>query len=184
MCGLVEQGGGVAPSNSGWRHDSVRGKIKAGLAAREAYFPSGCVSDAPPNGEKERIRPEPAEFTWEQGSILRSGKRMAQTGGRLFGVVREAAMFFQNVTRGVPGNTLDSIRKLYDKGRLSYTVMNDQNVFTVDTHRFPFLMAAQLPGILRPMRCIDVCGIFARFEFLYARPNCWLLLSTETPSGI
>ena len=109
------------------------------------------------------------------GSLLASDKRTTQTGGRLLGVVREAEMFFQNVARDAQGNTLASLRKLYDKGRLSNVVMNDQIVFAVASPRFPFLMAAHLPEILRYLRDIDVSDIFARFEFLYVRPNYqWL----------
>ena len=80
-------------------------------------------------------------------------------------------MFFQNVTRDTPGNTLAVLHKLYDKGRLSNVVKNDQNILSVGSPHFPFLLDAHLPAILWYLRGRDVSGIFARFEFLYVRPN-------------
>ena len=111
---------------------------------------------------KKRKRPEPEDFTWEHGSLLGSGKRIAQSGWMPIGVVREAKMSFHNVTRDVPGNTLASLRKLCDGERLSQVVMNDQNVFAAGPPRFHFLTAAHIPGILRYLRGSDIGGISAR----------------------
>ena len=132
-------------------------------------FPSGAFP-APRRMEK-RNRTEPGEFTCDNGSLLGSGERMAHKGGSLLGVVHEAKMSPQKVTRCAPGNTLDSVRKLYDRGPLSRVVVNGQNVFTVGSPHFTFLMAAHPPGILGYLLGSNVSGIFAWFACLYAWLN-------------
>ena len=49
-------------------------------------------------------------------------------------------------------------------------VANDIDVFAVDSARFLFLTAVQLPERLRYLRCSDVSGVLTRFEFLRIRP--------------